>query len=295
MADHLTVEWIDPRGITWNLTEGTEGVLLDVGQSDFHRAPITHTYVRGGSQWAASRIERAEPSLKVLVADGKTGADYYQLADEWWSLANSHHLTGTLRVTRPDGEVRELVCRLRDTPATEWEFDPGSGIKDNPGEPWLLTSESSYWQGPEQSVRFDQSAVEVGATPFYGEDGTGWPLHIAPINSAKNLYVSNAGQGPQWLTWTLTGPLSSPQFGVQDGILSYNGTIAAGETVIVSTAPGDRWAMEAGTGENRYGRITGTYAPLPVGEQLPVTISAEGMTSASAVVMTAREQYVKPF
>ena len=295
MVEHLKVEWIDPRGVTWTLTEGTEGVLLDAGQSDFHLSPIQHTYVRGGTQWAGSRLERAEPSLRVLVADGKTGAEYYKLADTWWSEANSAHKTGVLRVTRPDGEVRELRCRLRDTPATTWEFDPGSGIRDNPGEAWLLTSPSSYWEGPEQSISFGQSAVSGGTTPFYGASGRGWPLYIAPLNTASNLFIANRGQGPQWLTWTLTGPLTSVRFGVEGGVLAYSGSIAAGETVVVTTEPGNRYALEVGSGENRYGKISGVYAPLPVGDRLPVTIVAEGMTSASSVIVTAREQFVKPF
>lgn len=295
MSEHLTVEWIDPRGVVWNLTEGDRGVLLDVGQSDFHLSPIEHTYVRGGSQWAGSKVERAEPSLKVLVADGMTGEQYYRLADEWWSLANSSHEEGVLRVTRPDGEVRELRCRLRDTPATEWQFDPGSGITDNPGEAWLLTSPSSYWEGPEQSVSFGQSAVSGEPTPFYGADGTGWPLYIAPLNSATNLFLSNRGQGPQWLTWTLVGPLSNVRFGVEGGSLSYAGSIGAGETVVVTTQPGGRYVVEAGSGENRYGQISGVYAPLPVGDRLPVTIVAEGMAAQSSVIVTAREQFVKPF
>lgn len=295
MDDHLTVEWIDPRGVTWNLTDGDQGVLLDVGQSDFHLSKIEHTYVRGGALWAGARLERAEPSLKVLVADGLTGDDYYRLADEWWSKANSAFDQGTLRVTRPDGEVRELRCRLRDTPGTEWRYDPGSGIEDNPGEPWLLTSQSSYWEGPEQSVAFGQSAVSGTATPFYGPTGKGWPLYIAPLNTALNLFIANRGQGPQWLTWTLTGPMTSVRFGVEGGVLAYSGSIAAGETVVVTTEPGGRYAVEVGSGENRYGRLSGSYAPLPVGDRVPITIVAEGLSSESSVIVTAREQFVKPF
>lgn len=295
MAKHLRVEWVDPRGVTWDLTEGTEGVLLDMGQADFHLSKIEHTYVRGGHLWAGARIERAEPSLKVLVADDKTGTDYYKLADEWWSEANSASKVGVLRVTRPDGEVRELRCRLRDTPGTEWKYDPGAGIEHNPGEPWLLTSPSAYWEGPEQSISFGRSAVSGSGTPFYGPNGRGWPLYIAPLDTASNLFISNRGQGPQWLTWTLTGPMSNVRFGVEGGLLSYAGSIPAGETVVVTTEPGNRYAIEVGSGDNRYGKISGTYAPLPVGDRLPVTIVAEGMTAESSVIVTAREQFVKPF
>lgn len=296
MDEHLTIEWIDPRGKVWNLTDGTEGVLLDVGQSDFHLSTIEHQWVRGGMQWAGSQIQRAEPSLKVLVGDTLSGSRYYRLADEWWSLANSASAEGVLRVTRPDGEVRELRCRLRDTPATEWDYDPGAGIADVPGEPWLLSGATSFWEGPEQSVSFSADVVAGGGgVPFYGADGHGWPLYIAPLSSASDLFLSNLGQGPQWLTWTLIGPITSITFGVEGGWLSYEGGIAAGEQVVVTTEPGYRYAVEAVSGDNRYTHISGTYAPVPVGDRIPLHIVAEGMTAESSVIVTAREQFVKPF
>lgn len=293
--ERLTVEWIDRNGKTWDLTAGTEGVLLDVGQSDFTLSPIEHTYVRGGTQWAGAQVRRAEPSLKLLVADEKTGTEYYRLADEWWSEANSPFDTGVLRVTRPDGEIRELVCRLRDTPGTVYPYDPGSGIDENPGEAWLLTSPDSYWSGPEQSVRFASNAVAGAGTPFYGPSGKGWPLYISSASAAKDLFISNNGQGPVWLTWTLVGPMSTVRFGVEGGLLAYSGSIPAGEQVIVSTKPGNRFAVEAGSGDNRYSKLSGTYAPMPVGDRLPLTIIAEGMTTQSAVIVTAREQFARPF
>ena len=49
---------------------------------------------------------------------------------------------------------------------------------------------------------------------------------------ARDAWVSNGGQGPMWLTYTLVGPLTSVLIGVTDyGVLSYTGTVAAGEIV----------------------------------------------------------------
>lgn len=296
--DTLTIEWIDPRGKVWNLTTGDEGVLLDVGQSDLTLSPIEHTYLRGGTQWAGSRVKQAEPSLKVLIGetggDPLTGTPYYTLADEWWTKANSPVDEGTLRITRPDGEVRELRCRLRDTPGTKYDYDPGSGIAEVPGEAWLLTSPAGYYSGPEQSVMFGGDAIDNGMR-FYGPNGYGWPLYIAPANSASNVFVANRGQGPVWLTWTLVGPMVNPRFGTSGGVLSYEGTIPAGEVVVVSTEPGYRYAIEAGSGDNRYGKVSGVYAPLPVGDRVPLTIVAEGMSTASSFTVTTRELFARPF
>lgn len=295
-ANHLRVEWEDPTGSVWHLTEGTEGVLLATDQEGLNSSEVEHTYVRGDSQWAGSVVKRAEPDLRVEVGYGLAGDEYYRLADRWWSVANSTSEEGVLRITRPDGVVRELRCRLRTTPGTTWAYDPGAGLADAPTELWPLTSSQSYWEGPEQSIVFGAAAVGGdGGALFYGPEGHGWPLNIAATSSAHDLFISNRGQGPQWLTWTLIGPISSIQFGVGDGILAYSGGIAAGEQIVVTTEPGYRYVQEIVSGENRYTHITGHYAPAPVGEQIPLHIVAEGMTDQSSVIVTAREQYLRPF
>lgn len=296
LTETLRIEWVDHTGDVWHLTEGTEGVLLDIDQEGLHVSEIEHTYVRGDSQWAGSVVKRAEPDLKITVGDGLTGMEYYRLADRWWTVANDPAKTGTLRVIRPDGVVRELRCRLRTTPGTSWHYDPGAGFEDVPVELWPLTSAQSHWEGPEQSIVFGTDALAGdGGTPFYGPEGHAWPLYIAPLTTAADVFISNRGQGPQWLTWTLVGPIASIQFGVAGGVLAYSGGIAAGETVVVTTEPGYRYAVESGSGQNRYTHISGTFAPVPVGDQIPLYINAEGMTSQSAVIVSTREQFLRPF
>lgn len=296
MTESLRIEWVDPAGRTWHLTEGTEGVLLDIDQEGLDIAEIEHTYVRGDSQWAGSTMQRLQPDLKLEVGYGLKGMEYYRLADRWWTQANSAVDEGTLRIIRPDDSVRELRCRLRTSPGTTWKYDPGAGLDSPPVELWPLTSSQAYWQGDEQSIRFSTSVIGGGGgTPFYGQEGHGWPLYIAPLTSANDLFISNRGQGPQWLTWTLTGPISSITFGVGGGLLSFSGGIAAGEVVVVTTEPGYRYVTEVVSGENRYGRVSGTYAPMPVGERVPVHIVAEGMAENSSVVVSSREQFLRPF
>lgn len=295
MVETLKVEWQDPRGKVWNLTPGTEGVLLDVGQSDFTLSKIEHNYIRGNTQWSSAQVQRAEPSLKVLVGDTLTGMDYYRVADEWWGAANSPFETGVLKITRPDGEVRTLTARLRDTPGTEYKYDPGAGFEDNEGEAWLLTSDDSYYQGAEQAVWFGGGQADLNVTPFYGDKGYGWPLYIGPVHSSNGLFMTNNGQGEIWPTWTLIGPLTNPIFGTEGATLSYRGSVGEGEIVMISTKPGERFAMETHSGDNRYSRVSGVYAPLPRVSQAPIYISVEYLTADSKIICTGREQHVRPF
>ena len=296
----LKVEWKDPRGKVWNLTDGTEGVLLDLGQKGWGWPELEHVFTRGDSQWASSRVKRGIHELKVTVGWSPvtgyyTGDAYYRLAHQWWSEANSPFQLGELIVTRPDGTVRSRRLRLWQSPDTEYTYDPGIGQEPEP-ELWALTGDGGYWQGAEQVYTYRQADMSGGTgTPFYGTSGAGWPLYISSAASAANAVIDNRGQGPMWLTWTLVGPLSNPRFGTSAGLLTYAGDISAGEVIEVRTDPSARLVIEQSSGSNRYGFVKGDFVPAPSGERIPLVISAEGMTAQSSVMVTAREQYARAF
>lgn len=296
----LKVEWKDHRGTVWNLTDGTEGVLLDLGQKGWGWSELEHVFTRGDSQWASSRVKRGIHELKVTVGWSPetgfyTGEDYYKLAHEWWSQANSPFHLGELIVTRPDGTVRSRKLRLWESPETEYTYDPGIGQEPEP-ELWALTGDGGYWQGVEQVYTYQQPAMTGGSgTPFYGKQGAGWPLYISSAATAENAVIDNRGQGAMWLVWTLVGPLSNPRFGTSAGVLTYAGDIPAGEVVEVRTDPAERIVVEQSSGSNRYGFIRGDFAPAPSGDRIPLVISAEGMSANSSVMVTARERYARAF
>lgn len=292
----LKVRWIDHRGKVWHLTEGTEGVVLDLGQRGLGWAELKHVFTHGDLQHAAATVGRGIHTLKVLVGYGKTGQEYYNVAHEWWALANSPFELGTLEVERPDGMVRSRRLRLAESPDTTYEYDPGIG-QDNKPELWALTGNGSWWYGVEQAVNFTTANVTgANTTPFYGTRGAGWPLYISAPGVARDAWISNGGQGPMWLTYTLVGPLTSVLIGVTDyGVLSYNGTIGAGEVVEISTDPANRYVTEVNSGDNRYGFVTGKYAPVPVGDRVALTIKTEGMTSKSSITATGRAAYARAF
>ncbi|QNQ90714.1 hypothetical protein GP475_08745 [Corynebacterium poyangense] len=303
MPEQLICEWIDPRGKVWDLTGGAEGVILAEGQEGLEASQHEHTFVRGESQWAGVSIRRAEPTLKIEVGGTLTGQEYYSLAEEWWSLANSPEKEGILRFTRPDGMVRELRARLNKTPETTWTYDPGAPFCESKDrvEAWILAGSTPYWEGAPQSTTFGIDIAQgdkKAAIPFFGPEGHGWPLYISQpeVTAGKgNAYLTNSGQGPMWVTWRLVGPMVNPHIGVGDSVLVYKGEIAAGEVVVITTRPGERTVIEEHTGDSRFSKVGGAYAPVPVGEKIRLVVSAEGMTSDSAIEVTGRPQYRRPF
>ena len=292
----LKVRWIDHRGKVWHLTEGTEGVVLDLSQRGLGWSELTHVFTHGDLQHAAATVGRGIHMLKVLVGYGKTGQEYYNLAHEWWAVANSPFELGTLEVEQPNGTVRSRRLRLAESPDTTYAYDPGIG-QDNGPELWALTGDGSWWYGVEQTVTFKIGNVPTASTiPFYGKDGAGWPLYISAPGVARDAWMSNGGQGPMWPTYTLVGPLTSVLVGVTDyGVLSYNGNVAAGAIVTINTDPADRYVLESHSGDNRYGAVTGKYAPVPVGDRVALTIQAEGMTQESSIITTGRPAYARAF
>lgn len=296
MADTLDITWTDYRGKVWDLTKGTQGVILAKGQKGLSWGDITHAWRRGDQQHASARVGRITHTMAVDVGWGRQGQDHYGVRSEWWSEANSPYHTGRLRVTRPDGVTRYRDLRLAESPDLAYTWDPGLGL-ENGVEPWPLTGNDGWWLGDEQVRRYDLTTMGGSTgTPFYGPDGAGWPLYIGQAATARDAWVANRGQGPTWVTWTLVGPMSNVTVGVQGGTnIAYTGDIIPGEVVEVSTDPTNRYAVETGSGDSRYQWVSGSPSPVPTGDRVGLVISAEGMTEASSITATVTELYALPF
>lgn len=294
MTETLQVTWTDPRGVVWDLTRGDRGVILARGQSGLGWSEISHHYDRGA--WRSVTVGVGMPALAVRLDDRLRGEDYYRLHSEWWESANSPFEVGTLSVARPGRMPRTRRCRLGPEPGTTWDYDPGLAGIERPAEAWPLAGVSPWWEGPPQVVTFSPAQIATGGgTPFYGRSGAGWPLYIGDAAAAEEAYLDNAGVGPMWPTWTITGPAAFPRVGTADGQLTYAGTLAAGEQLVIETDPTRRRAYEATTGENRMALVSGAWLPIPRAERVPLVLAAEGMTAASSITATAAEQHATAF
>lgn len=288
----LKVEWKDPRGVTWNLTDGTQGVILARGQSGLGLPKVTHQYDDAG-RWASTQLGRAEPDLKVHVGLGLNGDDWFRLADEWWSKANSAFQTGELVVTRPDGTVRRLRARLRETPGITYDYDPGlpDAVQGENPDAWMLTADGSYWEGAEQSVIINSTAL--GAL-FYGSSGHGWPLYIASEYATNEKTLTNSGDAEMWIRWELVGPVSNPRVGTEQGELRFIGDVPPGDVVVIETQPGYR-SVRNSLGENLLGKVWGTWAPMAKGGRRPIVAYADSIGAGGAIRALARERFVRAF
>lgn len=296
MADTLLIEWEDPTGKVWDLGTGAQGVILGTRQSGLGWSEISHTTTRGDQCLAASTVKRGVHNLSVLVGSGLKGPALYYLRGAWWNTANSPFKDGILRFTRPDGSVRQRRLRLAEAPDTVFTYDPGLGLEAQE-EAWVLTGNGPWWDGSVQVAEINSKAFVNGSdTPFFGHNGAGWPLYISSPAYAQDVFLTNDGQGPMWLTWELVGPMTNPYFGVAGGpVLAYNGKIYQGETVIVTTDPERRGVMSLSTNESRYHRVAGVFAPVPGGSRVPLTASAEDMGAGSKIIARGVTKYASAF
>lgn len=297
----LRIEWTDHRGKVWHLTEGTEGVILDLDQGGLGWAEVEHVFLRGDMVWAAARVKRAVHDLKIQIGYSPvtgwyTGNALYQLIDEWWGKANSPFELGTLTVIRPDGMTRSRRLRLADTPDTTYRYDPGIG-EEPEVELWSLTGDGGWWDGPSQTYTFSVEDLNQGqAVPFFGPEGHGWPLYISSGVSAGDAFVRNEGQGPAWIRWTLEGPLLNPRFGVRGvGVLGFSGIVDEGQIIDISTDPNNRWVLDSGFNESMYAKVSGVWAPVPVGDRVQLTLEADQIGEGARIHAELVEQFARAF
>lgn len=297
MEDNLLkIEWVDPRGKTWDLTSGKQGVFLSVGQSDFGMSPINQIVTAAGTHIATQR-DPLQPSLAVDVGYRLSGQAYYDVAEEWWGFATPAEDPGTLRITQPNGKMREAKFRLREAPGTSWDYDPGLPGRDRPVEAWLLQGYSPWWDGARQFLTYSRGEISR-YEPFYGKNNS-WPLHITSHALTGEAYFRNTGQGPMYPIITAMGPL--PSFVVQFGAsaIEYNAPIPVGKIISINTEPGQVYAEDLGDGSNvlKNVRIRNRidFPSIPRGESVRVSIRTPSTDTRSRIVVSATEKFARPF
>jgi hypothetical protein len=113
---------------------------------------------------------------------------------------------------------------------------------------------------------------------------TGGGLNWGSSVSNGTLSIGNSGNADTWPTFTFTGPLTIPMLtnnstGQQ---LAYSGTLAAGESLVITTSPFGRSVLLAGA--DRFTLMTSAaWFPIPPTSSVTVAFAASaGSGSLSA-------------
>lgn len=286
----LAVSWTDGNGRSWDLCEPSSGVVLAPGGIKGFGSPSLTRYSStapgvSGSRFKGYRVEEREVFLPLYVWSGRNTTEFAARDRELWAGLRPD-LTGTIRVTTPDGYWRELQVRFEDDGDLALDADPFLTGWQLYGVS-LVADERPLWRGPERTWTFQGS----GASGFFAP--TGGVVTISPSQTIgiDGGTVLNDGDVPAWPTWSIMGPCDTVTVGVAGGTVAYQQPLADQEVIVVVTDPFTQGVFgEDGTDLT----ANAVWSPLPVrpGEN-EVSVQMTSLGTGAAVSLSMRPDYFR--
>lgn len=140
-----------------------------------------------------------------------------------------------------------------------------------------LSAPRPLWRG--QPVRQTFLGAEAGVDFIPGTPGDVY--YLSSDSSFALANIDNPGNEPAYLTWTVEGPLTSIQLGVDGAIIDVAIPVPEGSSLTIDTDPAAQFATLDGadvTAELGFQ----LFGPVPGGGTSPLVIQAEGTGSVVA-------------
>jgi hypothetical protein len=272
--------WQGWDGSLWDLNSpGGSGVSLMTGVRGLDEPPFqfykSESDARAGTRFRGVRAQEREVFWPLSVFKDTN-------SQEWLDYDRAFHNTldpespGIWTVTQPSGEYRTLACRFETSDKT-WDLSPGMLGWTSYG--LTFAAEDPYWRGA-PIVRAWGAANPV---PFIDPATGAPPFNISASSSFDTATMPNPGRVPAWPVWTVTaiGTVTSVTVGVNGRLVTYTGTLTAGQTLTL-----DSLAMTAKVGgTNVTTALTARdWSPIPKGAEVPLTVSMVGTGTVQAVL-----------
>lgn len=281
-----TIEWIDPDGVsfTLNVDWAVAGRFMPKIEFQTEGAP--------GVSGEFLREVRHGPTEFTMPFDilGTSESDLRSNLREIIASLDPRRGDGTLRVTSPVGDVREIACHL----ASGGELNETLGQQS--GFDWqrinaTFVAFDPYWRDTSPiSVPF-----EVTETPNF--------FPILPINLVSSEIVvhdviSNTGDVEAWPIWTITGPGSVIKLtnSTTGKFLSIpTGSLSSGQTLTIDTTPGVKSVLY-GDGTSAYNALTidSSLWPIIRGTNNIVLEMSGVDATTSSLDLTYHRRYLSP-
>jgi hypothetical protein len=244
-ADCETHRYQNPDGetLTFRTLKGTAGRQMPPAVVTTLPAPGS-----GGSRYVGTFHGERILTLPVVDPGPLDGRPDFR---EWPRILDPVKGQGTLTVVQGDYPGRQLICVYE------------SGLEavaetDRLRIPAVLTFRAAYpyWVDETESEQVVTGEEESFFWfPFAGSFAAN-PIRFGPENTFANLVVSNTGDVEAWPVITVKGPATNVEMINETTGLSwqFTGDVAAGETLIVDTRPGQKLVRLDGV--NEYDRLT---------------------------------------
>ncbi|MDQ7877375.1 hypothetical protein Q9R08_05225 [Microbacterium sp. QXD-8] len=105
-------------------------------------------------------------------------------------------------------------------------------------------------------------------------------FNISPAASFTTANISNPGDEPSYLVWTINGPMPEVELGVSGAIIEVPFALDEGDTLVIDTDPAGQYATLNGVDCTRELGFQ-AFAPVPPRGTSPLAIAATGDGSVS--------------
>ena len=279
--DNLEMWVVDRFGGRWDVSTWSTGVFFMPGVLGMAMPPLAHQTLEfanaDGNSWNGLIVNAREVFWPTYLYHDSTSAEYLGLIDGWWKALSPFH---TVRwfVRDASGSERYLDVRLTD--------DGGAGSEiDDVYYGWSkhgisLEASQPFWSSGAVTREFAQA----DPVPFFGPDGNnGPPFRPSRNSSTATATITNDGDVPAYLTWTLRGPIGpGATLGFGTNVIYVPFGLGSGEVLVIDTNPEVQTAFRNGAEvtELFVGRFdTGAIAD---GIETPLSIAFAGDGTASA-------------
>lgn len=282
----LAWSWEAPwLGRIWQLTDLRSPVLKLRGATGTGQVDPAHRWLEHGNlpgaQWNGTTVGRGQVFLPLQV----TGADTVDFLAEHGAFLDGFTdptREGLLRVTRPDGQWRQIACRYDSGADFPVVLDPVKQARAVYGITWATGS--PFWEGEPVTDTFG----EVTAQPFH----PGPPWTLLPNRSLTDAEVTNPGNVPATAVWRVWAPFTGFTIGYGTQLISMTLTKpTAGQWVEIDTRPGVLTIVDE-LGVDRWDALTAVDFGdgLPPG-RVPLTTTVTGSGAGTRVDLTFTPRY----
>lgn len=288
----LGITWTGTDGSTWDLINGPvaltslgiQGLGMPIAFETTRQTALNHGQVL--QSW---RLDPREVFLP-LIFDGSSERDVEGVQRDFWhSLALGEY--GELTVTDGNGAERSLELRFVEDNGLAYAIDPyAKTLKPRPFGLNMI-ADDPFWQGPQQSIEFGLGPG--GTATFFGNGSSATPFYIVKSTGGTDATLTNDGDMPAWITWSITGPMDSFELEIDGHLVSGAIEVETGDTLTIETSPLNQLAyLSDGTKVTRY-LTNADFYPLPAtGLPIPIGIDVVGTGTITA---SFRPQYMRAF
>jgi hypothetical protein len=287
VADEI-ITWVDPDGAETVLSDqGTARVSYEMAGRFMPPVSFIEDDVpqHDGARLREVRVAPREVVVPVAVV----GADQAEVRTTLRSLLrllNPKRGNGRLRVTAPDGTVRDLTCRYSQGLEIEEKFEKFVG--------WqravvVLRAVDPFWY----------DTAPTSATYTTGSQTTFFPFFPLVLNSDTvfgTQVIDNTGDVEAFPVWTVHGPCSSITLTntTTGEVTDLPVALTASQVVTIDTRP-FRKTVTRDDGTNLYGSLTTASVlwNLPTGLST-ITVELPGADVDSYVTLVFSRRWLSP-